>query len=77
VPLPLHHDPEFPDYKPDPTLAPAQVDHLDVMTAVLDAVILLDGRIPAQGLLNLQGTFRHRRRCCCRGCQSRRRNRRY
>jgi hypothetical protein len=57
VPLPLHHDPEFPDYKPDPTLAPAQVDHLDVMTAVLDAVILLDGRIPAQGLLNLQGDF--------------------
>jgi hypothetical protein len=27
------------------------------MTAVLDAVILLDGRISAQGLLKLQGDF--------------------
>jgi len=56
-PLPPHHDPTFPDYKPDPTLEPAQVDHLDAMTAVLDAVILLDGRVSAQGLLNLQGDF--------------------
>ena len=32
-------------------------NRLDAMTAVLDAVILLDGRISAQGLLKLQGDF--------------------
>jgi hypothetical protein len=56
-PLPPHGNPEFPAYKLDPTLAPEQVDRLDAMTAVLDAVILLDGRISAQGLLKLQGDF--------------------
>ncbi|MGP8260082.1 MAG: hypothetical protein ACLQM6_09045 [Acidobacteriaceae bacterium] len=56
-PLPPHDDPEFPYYKPDPTLKPEQVDRLDAMTAVLDAVILLDGRVSAKGLLNLQGDF--------------------
>jgi hypothetical protein len=56
-PLPLHHDPEFPDYKPDPTLEPVQVDRQDAMTAVLDAVIMLDGHVSAKGLLNLQGDF--------------------
>jgi hypothetical protein len=56
-PLPLHRDPKFPDYNPDPTLERVQVDNLDAMTAVLDAVILLDGRVSAKGLLNLQGDF--------------------
>jgi hypothetical protein len=55
--LPPHDDPKFPAYKPDPLLKPEQVDRLDAMTAVLDAVILLDGRISAQGLLKLQGDF--------------------
>ncbi len=55
--LPPHVDPKFPAYKPDPLLKPEQVYRLDAMTAVLDAVILLDGRISAQGLLNLQGDF--------------------
>jgi len=55
--LPPHHDPEFPDYKPDPTLTTEQVDRQDAMTAVLDAVILLDGRVSSKGLLKLQGDF--------------------
>jgi len=55
--LPTHSDPDIPTLRGQTKLEPEQVDRLDAMTAVLDAVILMDGRIPAQGLLKLQGDF--------------------
>jgi hypothetical protein len=56
-PLPTHADPYIPPHRGQTTLEPEQVDRLDAMTAVLDTVILLGGRISAQGLLRLQGDF--------------------
>jgi hypothetical protein len=55
--LPTHVYPYLPPYRAETKMVPEQVDRLDAMTAVLDAVILLDGRISAQGLLKLQGDF--------------------
>jgi hypothetical protein len=56
-PLPPHGNLFAPPYKVDPKLEPEQVDRQDAMTAVLDAVILLDGRVSTQGLLKLQEDF--------------------